>query len=279
MPDDEILSDSSPDEPVSTESETPEPLAADAAEKTDEAPKEAEDAADSEPKSEPAKGETAANSEEPKVSGKRNAETRIKQLTAQLNAVKRQVQTLSQPAQQAATAMKEPKLPTIDQFETIEQFNEALFKYDKEAREYAVSKDRIERDREAKKKAEQEEIDKTVGAFNKRAEKLKATNPDFDAKEAFERISPNPATIAMIFESEVGPEVTAFLDDNPDEAERLRDLPPIKCAREFFKLEQRISDQIKGIKKPAASVKPPSYVTGKAASAPAPKSIADLLYS
>lgn len=246
-------------------------------EKTDAEPQ-VEEATASDKESESDKGESVSSPEEAKQSARSNAESRIKQLTAKIRTMERNMAALQQQPPQPHPSIPEPKRPTLDAFERVEDFNAAMDKYDIEARKYAAEKAIIERDARQKQEAEQKTINDAISAFNKRAERLIKENPDFNVGEYRTAIDPNPTTDGFLLDSDVGPELLSHLYENPEEADRIRALPPFKAARELTKLELKISDQMKGIKKPAP-VKPPNYVTGQAASPLKEKAAWDVLYS
>ncbi len=244
-----------------------------------EAEKEEESAASAE-KSESDEGESAQPPEgaEQERSGRSNAETRIKQLTAQVRAMERQFAAMQQPQQAGTMRMAPPVRPDLETFAgTAEEYKSALDKYDQQARQFAIEQDRVQRkfqdEQELRAKFEKE----ALVSWDKRSSRLLKANPKFDARMALSVVQPNPTTDGFFVESEVGPEILHYLYENPDEADRIRDMAPYKAIRELVKLENRFADQIKGIKsKPAP--KPPAAVTGRASAPAAPKTAADILY-
>jgi len=207
------------------------------------------------------------------------AEKRIKQLTAKIKALEAKIAAPAQKAQEPA-ALQEPKEPSIDDFEDYSEYQGALKKFKEDVAKYAVEKDRLERERAAAEAKNQEEAKKQWEAWDKKVQATKARNPEFDTKSYWEAIQPSQAMDAFFQYSEIGPDVMSALYDDPDEAERIRDLHPIAQVIELDKIARKLSNQIKGLKPKPSGEKGgvPSYVTGGGAAPIKPKSAADVLY-
>jgi hypothetical protein len=294
MPDEEIAASSTaetpeapetPPEPQEPASQEPEGQGIFDEEKTApaEEAKPSEESAPSEPESEKS-DESVSSSEdaEPPVEEKTGskAERRIKQLTAQLKTLERQMEEkFNQPPPRQA--IKEPVKPKLDDFETVEAYDSALEKWKVEDRQYAIEQDRIQQ----KQKRVQEEQEKAAKqareTWDKNATRILKVNPEFTNVEEFTKkalnvVQPNATTDGFLVDSPVGPEILNYLYENPEDAETIRNLQPYKAFRELVKLENKLSDQAKGIKKPVP--RPPATVRGQAAAPSAPKTAADVLY-
>lgn len=214
------------------------------------------------------------------------AEARIRQLTAKLKNVERQLQETTQrvaaPPPQAPVAPAKPKL---DQFETVEAYDSAIEKWKDDSVKYEASI-AVERDRQTRAyKAQQEELSKQqqeiATNWQKRVEKAAPQIADLkDAlDDAAQGLIPRNETMdGFILDSDYGPVILHHLWQNPDEAEKIAAMPPYKAVREMHNLELRVANQVKGINPKSSTVVPPRTVRGKDSPAPKPKSLEDLLY-
>ena len=287
---DEQVAESSPAESEVTESPNPEsqaPVVENVegqdifTEKTVEAEESKEEAAASESGAEKS-AETESSSEDAGRSDgdkpESKAERRIKQLTAKVKAYEEQL-TQAQRFPQPVPMIREPVKPDIEKFDgTVEQFRQAMDKYDKEVRQYAIEQDRVQREQERQKQEQQKREAQAVADWQKREQRILKSNPEFNVSEYLTIVRPNPTMDGFLVDSEVGPEILNYYYDNPDEAEKVRTMTPYKTMRALVKLEEKISNQVKGIlpRKPGAKAVP--KVSGSEAGPAREKSTADLLY-
>lgn len=133
---------------------------------------------------------------------------------------------------------------TIDQFDTPEEYAEALAERKAEAKLAEI-----------RHQATQREIDQ---AYEDRAEKIR----DKEGFEDYDVVVGNPnlritAEMALAIKaSEVGPEVAYHLGKNPQEASRIASLNPILQAREIGKIEATIASRSPVIKKATSTPEP-----------------------
>jgi len=80
-------------------------------------------------------------------------------------------------------------------------------------------------------------------------------------------------------ESDIGPDLLWHLKENPDVADEIREMKPFKATRTLIKLEETLSNQIKGIKAKAPTSKPLTDIKGGAAGQSKQKSAEDILYA
>jgi len=122
-----------------------------------------------------------------------------------------------------------PARPTLDQFETTQQYEDALFDW----------RDRV-RELKGAEIAQRTAEETALSEFNRRAAKLRAENPDFD--EVIEAPVFSPAMRGVLLQSENGPEVAYFLGrpENREQAEKIRGLPADRQAYEIGKLESNL---------------------------------------
>ena len=122
-----------------------------------------------------------------------------------------------------------PARPTLDQFETTVEYEDALFEW----------RDRV-KSIESAATTERVEQETAVRTFNDRARKLREENDDFD--EVIEAPVFSPTMRSVLLQSDNGPEVAYFLGkpENRDQAEKIRNLPASRQAYEIGKLESNL---------------------------------------
>jgi hypothetical protein len=131
--------------------------------------------------------------------------------------------------------------PTINQFDTTEQYEDALLSWHEKRKE---SETAVRRQRD-----EQEE---NLRRFNTAANDVRKKYPDFD--EVVEAPVFSPEMRTSIFQSDTGPELAYFLGlpENRDTANKIRLMPPERQFYEMGKLETRLTLAQKTKKVPSA---------------------------
>jgi hypothetical protein len=162
--------------------------------------------------------------------------------------------------------------PNSDDFETHAEYIEALTDWKLDQRE----KKSKEQDNRSKVEQKQAELRKSS---QERMQAFAEKKPDFyESLVNLDHVTVTPSIEQLVIQSELGPEILYALAKDPKEAERICALEPIAAAREFGKLEAKISSQSdepkKEIKKTTSAPKPIEPV-GKSGSAPVSKKIDD----
>ena len=179
----------------------------------------------------PAKG---ADEEDDDKDLPKGLKKRFRKLTGKIRDLEAQ---LAKPAAQAEpekakTEVKQavatpPGKPLLANFETYEDFVEALADWKAEQRETT------------KKQAEATKQHQTE--WQKKVEAAKARYDDWaDVVDGAEDVPVTPHMQQTIFEMERGPDVVHFLASNPDEAKRISKLSPLSQARELGKIEDKL---------------------------------------
>ena len=142
--------------------------------------------------------------------------------------------------------------PTQDDFETYEQFQEALV-------DWKVNLRLTERDASDRERIERESVnrarEKSVAAHTARIDAFRQEHDDFDA--VVEQGKNLPMTAPMqdsVMNSDMGPAVMYHRWRVPEECDRIAALPPMVAIREMGKLEARIEAAQTGPVSSAASV-------------------------
>lgn len=162
---------------------------------------------------------------------------------------KEQLETKAKPAQ--VTTSDEPQR---DQFSDYETYIEARASYRAEKAAEKKAQEILEK---SKKASEQErtsnEQNSKLKVWNERVDKARDELEDFD-EVCGESEAPLTKHMAdAMFESDVGARITYYLAKNPDEAERISKLSPMKQAAAIFALEEKVS---KPAKKPSKAPDP-----------------------
>jgi hypothetical protein len=163
------------------------------------------------------------------------AETETKLLRERLEKLE------SQPKQSQETG--EPKREDFQDYET---FLRAVVKYDAKQ----ISDQTLKADRDAQQGKEKQQqaaagSENLAKAWAERETTFQAANKDYEtvvqsfAEDELQTFS-QPARMAIV-ESDSGPALLYFLAKNPDEAERIADLSPVRQIAELGKLEGKVS--------------------------------------
>jgi hypothetical protein len=152
--------------------------------------------------------------------------------------------------------------PKPDDFESYDDYQEALTNWTIDQREKTRQAD------ESKRQAtEQQKVQ--ISAFQERCKVVRAQHEDFDETlEAAPAIS--AAMQQAIIESEQGAELAYELAKHPAEIERIAKLSPLAAAREIGKIEARLVKPAPEPEKPQVTraPKPPTPVSARAAAEP-----------
>ncbi len=163
---------------------------------------------------------------------KKSAQERIDELTRKWREKERDAEYWKA----RATQQEPPKVdaqpvtgePTLDQFETTEQYVKALVKWERQQEDSQA--------REERRKQEQGEL---LDQFHERANKLRAEHDDFD-EVISAKVFSQPMFDAFVL-SENGPELSYYLGTNATERERIKKLPAALQLVEIGKLETRLT--------------------------------------
>lgn len=248
MPEDVKPAESSPVNTVPSEQDVREFLKSGTVPDAKEAAELAESTEEAKP---PSTDESEEESAPPKPKG-REAEKRIRQLVREkkelanrLNQIEQQVQQVSK-VQEAPKPdpPKVPQKPRLAEFETVEQYEDALhayteFKAEEKARKIAQEAIESYEAKQVKTKAESEQVAARDAWWNR----VKESKPPDDYAEVTEDLPQllNEEMASVILDSDKGPLIAYYLGNNPDEIERLKKLPPVKMVRELVSLEQKLN--------------------------------------
>lgn len=188
------------------------------------------------------------------VRQKYEAEARAKMLEERLIALEQQSR---QPVQQKPIDNSEPKIENFDDFDTYVA-----------AKAEWIAERKIEQTlsaREQKQIAEREEAARrtTADSWSKKIAQATAEMPDFEDVIASSDVPMTQPMQQAIMESDIGPRMAYYLAQNPDEAIKIAQMPPIKAIATLGRIEERLSSQ-QVAKKPTSAPPPISTVGSKA---------------
>lgn len=206
-----------------------------------------------EPKEETKAEETEAPEEhEEKPKPKGGFQRRIDELTRNWREAERRNEELMSMLKQHVAPQKEVKPPEPP---TLEQHGYDESKYQAALTEYVRGLTRDEAravfeqtNAEAQKRTRQE-------AFRQREAEFAATVEDYADKVYDPSLPLSETVVGLIADSDIGPKVAYYLAENPDVARSMYELSPTSAAREFGKLEARLS--ITQSQKPVSKAPPP----------------------
>ena len=202
----------------------------------------------------PAEEAAEETAETPPPKPKQTAQERINELTRIRRDSEREAAYWKKVALEKKETPPEPKAeaslpgrPKLEQFETTEQYEDALFEWRDNVREIKSSAQRQE-----------QEYESALKEFNERARKLRIEHEDFD--EVIESPVFSPAMREAVLLSENGPQVAYHLgkSENWALAERIRNLTPSRQLYEMGKVETQllVATQKKTVTSAPAPIKP-----------------------
>lgn len=127
-----------------------------------------------------------------------------------------------------------PVAPNPDKFEKYEE-------YEKAHNSYIISQAKWEIKQDQKKDEERRKKEDAAKTWHSRMIKAKEKIPDLIQSIGNPLFKQSDTLLSLIQESEIGPEVAYYLSRNLHEADRLNSLTPYQAAKEFGKLELRLS--------------------------------------
>jgi len=230
--------------------------------------------------SEPAK--EAQETGQPKEKPKQDAETRKKQLAAEIqelldlrHRMREEVSQIgakppeSPPGREAAQGADRPKRPKLDQFETYEGYEDALDKYEGDLANWAVGQRlNVERTEYARRQALEDfrqSQERIKSNWIQREKETIKRHPDFlETVKSAKDLPLNPIMDLFIQNSQIGPDLVLHLSKNHDEAERIARMDPFDTPRALTRLEDKLSEAIKSpARKTITDAKhPPTELSG-----------------
>ncbi len=207
--------------------------------------------------------EAAAKAEEEKTKPT-GAEKRINRLTAEKRSLEDEVHNLRGQVEAgkkpAELAVEEAKKPVAEDFETTEEYLEALtdFKADERFKKNQA---------EEAQKAEQQEQQEVFEAFGERQDKARAAHDDYDEVVGGGNLQIPQSALLAIIELDNGPDVAYHLAKNPELPKKLMDLSPLKAVAEIGRLSAILATPAQEAANPPAH-RTPEQEAGKP---PAPK--------
>ena len=149
---------------------------------------------------------------------------------------------------QIAPPVSTAPVPTADQFETVEQYADAL----------ALRKaEQLVEQREQRKQQSE-----ALETYHDREEDARGKYDDFEQVAYNPNLRISEVMAQTIQASDIGPDVAYFLGSNPKEADRISRLAPIMQAREIGKLEAKLASD-PPTKKVSSAPTPITPIKGK----------------
>jgi len=155
--------------------------------------------------------------------------------------------------QQAAPVIP-AEVPSVDQYETVEEYAEALA--ERKAAELV------------QKRALQQQQAEILETYHDKEEEARNKYDDFEQVAYNPNLRITDAMAQTIQASDNGPDVAYFLGSNPKEADRISRLSPLLQAREIGKLEAKLASD-PPVKKVSSAPAPITPIRGGKVNAPA----------
>ena len=203
------------------------------------------------------------------VRQKYEAEARTKMLEERLAALENRA---AAPAQQKELDNGEPKIENFDSFDAFVA-----------AKAEWIAGRKIEQtlsEREKRQLAEREAAARkqTADSWTKRLHAATESIPDFEEVLASSDVPMSEPMQQTIMDSEIGPRIAYWLAQNPEEATRIYEMPPIRAIAAIGRLEERLENQGTE-KKPTSAPAPIKPVGAKATVKKDPGQMSDVEYA
>ena len=174
-------------------------------------------------------------------------------LRAELDFLRSQQPQQAQPAQQAQQTSQAPKL---EQYNSIEEYLDALADH-KASQKF----DHLAKEREAKESQtrQQQEVAKLHESYTKQTEQARQAYEDFDDVVQDPDLPISQAMAEAIMRSSNGADVAYYLGKNPDQAARIASLDPFSAAVEIGRIAATV---VRPQPRKASSAPPPIQPVG-----------------
>jgi len=163
-----------------------------------------------------------------------------------------------------APASRQPagdEVPTIDKFSNIEDYVTAKAQW---VARQQIQEALAENERKAHVQRSQSEAEQLHSTWQERVEKAVAETPDFEEVIGASQVPLSPAMERTILESDVGPKLAYWLAQNPQEAMKIANLPPIRAIAALGRIEERLSTAPPPVPKPSSAPPPVEPVGSRA---------------
>lgn len=191
------------------------------------------------------------------VRQKYEAEARTKMLEERLAQLE-QRQTSQVPQQQAISG---DKAPTLDQFDSFDDYVAAKAEWVAERKLEQVLTEREKRHQEERSAEYQRKV---TEEWNKRITQATDEIPDFEDVVGAANVPMTNVMRDAIMESDVGPKVAYYLALNPEEAIRIAEMSPISAIRAMGRIEERLLAGGATAKKTTSAPPPVKSTTARA---------------
>ena len=193
--------------------------------------------------------------EEPEgpVAHRRNGrQRRIDRLTREVDQLKQQLASVQHPQPKAA---EDPGKPRLEQFETLEAYQEALT-------DWHVTKREEQRQADANAKAAADAQQKLQTEWDSRQKAARKAHADYDDVIEATAAPEGPGVVAArqaMLEDDAGAEILYHLATHPDDLKRIAALQPIAAVREIGRLSAMFltPSSANGKQRLSAAPKPP----------------------
>jgi len=130
--------------------------------------------------------------------------------------------------------------------------------------------------RKLEQRAKAERSEKIAETFQEKAEKASERYPDFNVVVANPMLKINESMVEFIAESDHGPDVAYWLGKNPDKADQIAEMSPVKAARELARIEAELAAKPKATPSKAPEPIAPVGSRGKSSASTLPSDDDDI---
>lgn len=173
----------------------------------------------------------------------------------------------AQPQQQSGGQLIEPDIANFDDYNAYEQ---ALKQYQNDKDQHLIQKT-------AQAVTQQQEAAAINKVYQQRVSAAMAADPEFESNfQMGLKLPAHSEVVALLKESEVGPQIVARFGANPQEATRLAHMSPMAAIREIVEIERQLKPKASTATQPRVSQAPEPITPGGSRASGVNKSIDEM---
>jgi hypothetical protein len=162
---------------------------------------------------------------------------RMERLAVENEHLKQQLATVQQPQPAATPKAEPPGKPRLENYGTLEEYQEALT-------DWHITQREAKRQAEAEARASEEAAQKLQAEWDSRQTAARKAHPDYDDVIDTVAAPEGPGVAAArqaMLEDDAGAEILYYLATHKDDLKRIAALPPIAAVREIGRLSATLS--------------------------------------
>jgi len=202
---------------------------------------------------------TVEEAPDPAKEAKRQ-QRRLERKTDRLLKDRAEQRTRAEAAERRLAELERPAAP--EGMPTLEQFDYDTDKYAEAVTQFARQQAATETQSRTQQESAKQNRANLISKWEEKVEAVSDKYEDFSQKVG--ELEPGIPFVAAMMEAENGPDIAYYFANNPEEADRIIQLPILAQIREIGKLEATLAAKPPAVKKPSQAPTPITPVTGTA---------------